>query len=75
MPREFDADARRGDSRRTLMPASPASVMIPPRMAITEAGVHHETGREHARNWALLGFIGLCVEFWIVVVAVLTAYL
>jgi hypothetical protein len=58
-----------------MAPQAAASVMIPRLMAITEAGIHHEPGRENARNWVLLGLIGLCVEFWIVVVVVLAAYL
>ena len=44
-------------------------------MAVTHADVHHETGREYGRSWVLLGLVGLCAEFWIVVIAVLTTYL
>jgi hypothetical protein len=49
--------------------------MIRHLMAVRHADVHPETGREYGRNWLLISLVGLCVEFWIVVVAVLTAYL
>ena len=49
--------------------------MIPHLMAVGHADVHRETGPPVRRNWALIGLVGLCVEFWIVAVAVLTAYL
>ncbi len=55
--------------------SSVTSAMIRHLMAVRNADVHPETGPQVGRNWALIGLVGLCVEFWIVALAVLTSYL
>jgi hypothetical protein len=39
-------------------------------MAVKQERVHVEDGRP-GLNWALIGLVGLCVEFWIVVASAL----
>ena len=59
----------------SLLHPSVTSAMIGHSMAVRHADVHPGTGPQVGRNWALIGLVGLCVEFWIVAVAILTAYL
>ncbi len=49
--------------------------MIRHSMAVMHAGVHSETGRAYGRNWFPLVLVGLCLEFWTVVLIFLAAYL
>jgi hypothetical protein len=59
----------------SMLCSSVTSAMIRHLMAVRHADVHPETGPQVGRNWALIGLVGLCVEFWIVALAVLTSYL
>ena len=49
--------------------------MIPHLMVVRHADVHPETGRDYGRNWALIGLVGMCVEFWVVLASLLAAAL
>jgi hypothetical protein len=33
---------------------------------------HFDEGRHHDLNWGLLGALGLCLEFWIIVTTAVT---
>ena len=57
------------------MHSSAASAIIRRLMAVRHADVYLEGGREYGRNWALIGLVGMCVEFWVVVAIFLAAVL